>query len=262
MTWMDEQPGNDPDPAGHHRAGVTARAAGELAEAEAAFGRALALDPGQADWRCDLGGLLLRRDARAEARACFEEALRLEPGSERARRGLRLLDPAPRPRAILEDVEAFLGEALRVFIGPDARAWTAGLLRTSALGLAMGPAAVEKAVTARLAERGPAARVGLTAGTAAAAMLSKKLVPGTLGGAAAAGAAAGAAWLLASRTITPLRRHYAALVASARRDWAADRTAWIDGRLERAEREARVVRLLERLCVQLDEPYGVLPLAK
>ena len=49
------------------------------ARSEAAYRRALAIDPGYADLRLRLGGLLMRRGATLEARREAEAALRVQP---------------------------------------------------------------------------------------------------------------------------------------------------------------------------------------
>ena len=49
------------------------------ARSEAAYRRALAIDPGYADLRLRLGGLLMRRGAKLEARREAEAALRVQP---------------------------------------------------------------------------------------------------------------------------------------------------------------------------------------
>lgn len=62
--------------------GSAYEASGELARAEEAYRRALALDPDFADLRLRLGTLLLRRGDAAEAEAEATQALRVQPNRQ------------------------------------------------------------------------------------------------------------------------------------------------------------------------------------
>ena len=59
--------------------GARYEARGEAANAEAAYARALTIDPGYAELRLRLGRLLLKRGAAADARSQAEAALRVQP---------------------------------------------------------------------------------------------------------------------------------------------------------------------------------------
>ena len=62
--------------------GSAYEASGQLARAEEAYRRALALDPDFADLRLRLGTLLLRRGDAAEAEAEATQALRVQPNRQ------------------------------------------------------------------------------------------------------------------------------------------------------------------------------------
>lgn len=242
-----------PECAMNHRAlGFVASATGRLDRAEQAYREALRLDPLDADAWNNLGCVELAHGEKLEARAAFREALRLRPAGaagERARRNLALVLPKRRPRAIYDEVEAFLGEALRELL--DAGRLGASL-DTVALLAALGQPAVTRALTLRLEDRGARERLGVAVGTAAVAALARRLGPSSLTAAGAVALVAGGAWLATARKVTPRRRRYAAHVHAARRGWGEARTAWLAGELSRTGREAAVDRLLEALCVALD----------
>ena len=75
----------------HANLGVILRAAGRLAEAEAAYIQALAADPAFAPAHQNLGNLLLDMGRLEEAEASLNEALRLAPGVFEARRSLGMV---------------------------------------------------------------------------------------------------------------------------------------------------------------------------
>jgi Flp pilus assembly protein TadD len=243
----------DPERGANHRTlGYVVAAAGRGDEAQAHYRRALALDPGDSDAWNNLGCVAMARGERLQAREHFRESLRLHPAGEHARRNLALVEPRLRPRGIYSDFDTFLGEVVRELAGAWRAAGRSPSLRLTALALAAGGTAVQRAFTARLDEDQPLARIGAAAGavfaSAAGAGVTRVLGPWS----AILGAAAGLGWLATTRRVTPLRRRYAAYLVASRRAWEAERAAWLEGRLARAGHEAAVDRMVERLCLALD----------
>jgi tetratricopeptide (TPR) repeat protein len=78
-----------------HALGLLYRRLEDLGQAEAAFSRALRLEPRHVASAVELGEVLLQEGRREDAAAVFRHALGLSPGSERARRGLAEAESAP-----------------------------------------------------------------------------------------------------------------------------------------------------------------------
>ena len=249
----------DPERAANHRTlGYAASAAHDPALAQQCYERALALDPQDAIAWNNLGCVLMARGDRLGARERFREALRLDPGAERAGRNLALVAPQRPPDAVHRDFDALLGAAVRELylagrLGPS--------LRTAALALAVGRPALAHALRGPLERRGAPGRVAAAAGAAVAAVVVRRLRPSSLPGLGLWAALGGAGYFAAAHRVTPLRRRFVEQVGGARREWEATRKAWLDGKLSRAAREARVERQLERLAMALDADDDPPPVA-
>jgi len=61
---------------------------GRYKEAERAIGRALQLEPANAEYLAEAGHIFIALGMPLRARGSFERALRIEPSNERAREGL------------------------------------------------------------------------------------------------------------------------------------------------------------------------------
>lgn len=79
---------NPLSPAAIHLLGLTAKARGDLGEAERLLARSIELEPAHADYRANLGNLLRRRGRLAAAERAYREALGLDPNHAAARLGL------------------------------------------------------------------------------------------------------------------------------------------------------------------------------
>jgi Flp pilus assembly protein TadD len=240
----------------HVTLGFVAWAAGRRVLARSAYRQALALEPGDATAWNNLGCIDLDAGDRLAARAHFRAALRLDPAAGRTRRNLGLV-VSPRPLEIYSNFHSFLGEALREVVAAG-RAGTP--LRLLALGQALGGEAVAWALRSRLGSSPLLGQVGTNVGAAAVSALL-----GSLGTAAAVPLMAlGVGWLATARQVTPLRREFAAHVATMRGRWERAHQAWLDGTLSRTAHEAEIDRLLDHLILALAQsqaenpggPYG------
>ena len=91
----------------HYNLGITLASAGRLADAEAAYRRAIGLDGGNPDYHNNLGSLLNRLDRAEDALQCFERALDLDENHVQARNnlGTALLE-LKRPENAIAQLEA------------------------------------------------------------------------------------------------------------------------------------------------------------
>jgi len=232
-----------PDRAANHvTLGFVASAAGDKPLARRSYEQALALDPEDASAWNNLGCLDLEDGKGQLARERFRESLRLAPEGQRARKNL---DQALSGHT-LEGFTAF-SDVVRALAEELAEAGEGRLL----LALALEADAAQPVLAAALGRPGKI-RMGAAFGAFSAGAILGMVRASPLGRLVGAGLGLAASYG-AAQVVGAERRRVRDRLAADRAAFEVIRRDWLDGRVERAARDAAARRLVERAALDLCE---------